>query len=82
MSYNIKIGMTYTGTDFTRDLIITDVAETDAAIETVRAKVDAVNQSLAGGTSDGLDSFFLADDGSLLNHISCEIQNVDVIDII
>lgn len=82
MTYDIKLGLTYENTDFNREVIITDVSETDAAIETVRAKVDAVNASLSGGTSDGLNQFFRADDGSYLKHVSCEIQNVDVVDII
>ncbi|MBQ3444253.1 MAG: hypothetical protein IJG33_13520 [Selenomonadaceae bacterium] len=58
----IKLTLGYTGTDFVREFKINDVDDTDSALETVRAKVKAVNESLAGGTSDGLDVFFRSDD--------------------
>ena len=74
----IKLTLSYTGTDFTREIKINDVADEDAALETVRAKAKAVNESLAGGTSDGLDDFFRADDGSKLAAIkSCSVIHED-----
>ena len=84
MTNNIKLGLGFAGTNFSRQMTINDVAEDDAAIETVRAKVKAVNASLKGGTSDGLSDFFRADDfdstlniGALNAITSCEISNVD-----
>lgn len=74
----IKLTLAYEDTDFTRQIIINDVADTDAALETVRAKAKAVNESLAGGTDDGLSDFFRADDGSKLNAIkSCHVVYED-----
>lgn len=58
----IKLMLGYTGTDFVRKQNITDVAASDADVETVRAKVKAVNASLEAGTADGLETFFRADD--------------------
>ena len=74
----IKLTLAYEDTDFTRQIIINDVADTDAALETVRAKAKAVNESLAGGTDDGLSTFFRADDGSKLAAIkSCNVIHED-----
>lgn len=58
----IKLTCGYEDTDFERIVTIGDVDSTAAAVETVRAKVKAVNQSLAGGTDDGLSEFFRSDD--------------------
>lgn len=70
MTYYITLDLSYNNTDLNRKLVIPDVAEADAALATVRNKVQAINDSLAGGTDDGLSTFFRADDGSLLNKIS------------
>lgn len=84
MTYNINLGLRYSGTNFERILTIPDVAETDAAISTVRNKVEAVNASIAGGTDDGLSTFFRSDDFDADNNIgafagisSCEVKVVD-----
>ncbi|MBR2775198.1 MAG: hypothetical protein IKD73_09465 [Selenomonadaceae bacterium] len=84
-TYNIKLGLGYEGTDFERKLEIKDVATADAATETVRAKVKGLNESLAGGTADGLDDFFRSDDydasqdiGKLKAITTCEILKRDV----
>ena len=58
----IKLTCGYEDTDFTRVVTISDVDSTAAAVETVRAKVQAVNTSLAGGTDGGLSDFFRSDD--------------------
>lgn len=57
-----KLNMTfgYTGTDFTRDYAITKVD--DSELDNIKGRIKSVNESLAGGTSDGLDTFFIADD--------------------
>jgi len=60
--YTIKLGLGYEGTDFERKLTISGVDSISAATETVRAKVKAVNASLEGGTSGGLNQFFRSDD--------------------
>lgn len=70
MTYYITLDLSYNNTDLNRKLVIPDVAENDAALATVRNKVQAVNDSLSGGTDDGLSTFFRADDGSTLNKIS------------
>ena len=61
-SYTIKATCAYEGTDFERVYTISDVDSISAATETVRAKVQAINQSLAGGNADGLEDFFRSDD--------------------
>ena len=82
MTYNIKLGLTYENTDFNREMIITDVSETDAAIETVRAKVQTLNDSIANDAD--LRNFFRSDDfdaehaiGTLRGISSCEVKAVD-----
>lgn len=59
---NIKLTCGYKDTDFTRKYTITGVDSLSADKETVRGKVQAINGSLEGGTSDGLDTFFRSDD--------------------
>lgn len=58
----IKLTCGYEETDFTRVITISDVDSINATDETVRAKVKAVNTSLAGGTDGGLSTFFRSDD--------------------
>ena len=60
--YSIKLTLGYEGTDFERLVTVSGVDSIDAATETVRAKAQAVNESLAGGTDGGLADFFRADD--------------------
>lgn len=57
---NVKFKMAYKNTDFTRNMTITDV--TDEAVADVDTKIEAINSSLEGGTSGGLDTFFISDD--------------------
>ena len=88
-TYTINLGLRYTGTDFERQLTIPDVAETDAALATVRAKVEAVNASISGGTDDGLSDFFRSDDfdsaeniGALRGIATAEVKAVDATQIL
>lgn len=63
MSNRIDMTFTYDGTDFTRAVKISDVtAEVAADSASVKTKIKAINTSLAGGTSGGMDTFFRADD--------------------
>ena len=83
-TYTINLGLRYSGTDFERTITIPDVAEDDAALSTVRAKVEAVNASISGGQADDLANFFRSDDfdaehniGSLRGIATCEVKAVD-----
>lgn len=63
MSNHIDMTFTYDGTDFTRAVKISDVTnEVAANSSTIKTKIKAINTSLAGGTSGGMDTFFRADD--------------------
>lgn len=82
MTYNINLGLRYSGTNFERVLTIPDVAEADAAIATVRNKVEALNASIADDAD--LKNFFRSDDFDADNNIgafagisSCEVKVVD-----
>lgn len=57
---SVKLKMTYTNTDFTRDMTIGDVAE--SVLADVETKIQDINDSLASGTAGGLENFFIADD--------------------
>lgn len=60
MSNTLKLTLGYTGTDFERTL---NLAYDEASLgSTFKAKIKAINESLAGGTSGGLDNFFVSDD--------------------
>lgn len=56
----LKMTFGYEGTDFTRSFTISDVA--DSLTSGIKSKILAVNASLAGGNSDGLNNFFRSDD--------------------
>ena len=60
MAYNLNLTFGYNGTDFTRDYKF-EVNDSIAAADIVTA-IQAVNASLTGETSGGLDTFFIADD--------------------
>lgn len=63
MSNSIKLGIGYTNTDSTRQITISDVADSICASPaTVKSKVQAINASLAAGTDGGLSDFFRSDD--------------------
>ena len=55
--------------DSTRKLVIDGVADSITAAD-VKTAVLAVNASLTGGTSDGLNTFFTSNAGSNLSAIS------------
>lgn len=60
MTNSVTLKFGYTGTDFTRQYKIEDVAT--AELENVKSKVLAVNASLKAGTDGGLADFFHSDD--------------------
>lgn len=61
MSNTLQLTYGYQSTDFTRKVSIGNVAESLSAA-TIKANIKAVNASIAGGTSDGLPTFFRSDD--------------------
>ena len=56
----VKFKMAYKDTDFTRNMTISEVA--DSVLSAVEGKIEAINSSLAGGTAGGLETFFISDD--------------------
>lgn len=60
MNNKLKMTFGYENTDFIRNMTIANVA--DSVTSGIKAKIQAVNASLAGGTAGGLDSFFRSDD--------------------
>ena len=63
MSNSIKLTFGYKNTDFTRSYTISDVESSIcAAPASIKSAIQAINTSLEGGTSGGLDGFFRADD--------------------
>lgn len=66
--YSLKITMAFEDTDQTRIITFSDLKEALDPAETVD-KIKAINSSLSGGTSDGLDTFFLSDEGDKFSEI-------------
>lgn len=63
MSNSIKLTLGYEGTDFTRNYTISGVADSIAAdTDKIVADIKAVNASLSGGTSGGLDEALRSED--------------------
>lgn len=60
MNNKLKMTFGYEGTDFTRNMTISNID--DSLTSGIKAKIQAVNASLTGGTSGGLDTFFRSDD--------------------
>lgn len=60
MSNKLKMTFGYKDTDFTRNFTISNVD--DSLTSGIKSKILAVNASLSGGTSGGLDTFFRSDD--------------------
>lgn len=63
MNNSIKLTLGYNQSEFTRNMTIGNVADSIASDSaTIKEKIRAVNESIAGGTDDGLVDFFRADD--------------------
>lgn len=82
MSNSATITLGYTGTDFTRKIKLADLEA--GALSSVKAKVLAVNASLAGGTDNGLSTFFLSDDydaaqgiGNFSSIVAAQVDSVE-----
>ena len=60
MAYSLNLTFGFEATDFTR-IYQFDVDDSVAKADIVNA-IQAINASLSGGNSDGLDEFFVADD--------------------
>ena len=69
MAKTATFTLSYADTDATRKLVIDAVADSISAAD-VKAAVLAVNASLTGGTSGGLNTFLQSDDGHNLVAIS------------
>lgn len=67
MANNIKVKLAYKNTDFTRQLTMSDVA--DSVLSSVENKIESINTSLAGGTAGGLSTFFVSDDFDSENNV-------------
>lgn len=80
MSKSISFKLNYANTDKTRTISIDDVSNTAAIPNTVRAKVNAINASLAGGTASELASIFVSDDFDSTEGIGTleKITNVEI----
>lgn len=88
MTNKVVLTLGYEGTSFSRNVNLNDVANAD--LTNVKMKILAVNASLASGTADGLDTFFLSDDYDLEQEIgtlrkidaakiiSTEIENIEL----
>ena len=60
MNRSISFTCQYNGTTETRDYEISDVDSVSAAVETIRSKVEAINESIAGGTATLLANMFVS----------------------
>lgn len=62
MSNSISFTCQYNNTTKTRDYEISDVDSVSAAVETIRSKIEAINESIAGGNATLLANMFVSDD--------------------
>lgn len=60
MANSAKLTFGYTNTDFTRQYTFNNLSTADC--EGIKAKVLALNASIAGGTDGDLGDFFISDD--------------------
>lgn len=84
MATSATVTLAYNNTDFTRKYTIEGLSAAVMEDDGITSAVQAINASLAGGTSDGLDTFFLADDydanegiGTLKEIIDVQINSTD-----
>lgn len=87
MTNNIKLTLGFDQTDFTRKITLSNVADSIASASgTVKAQIQAINASLAGGTDGGLSTFFLSDDadgtaGTFTGIIAAQIDSTEITNI-
>ena len=62
MSSSVFFTCNYEGTDKTREYELSDVDSVSAAVEIIRGKVEAINESIAGGNATLLANMFVSDD--------------------
>ena len=60
-TYTVHFVTNYENTDFTREYSLEGVDSVSAGSETIRNKVNSINESLAGGTATVLANMFVAD---------------------
>lgn len=63
MANSITIKLGFEDTKETRQITFDDLPDEALDTETIKAKIDAINESLAAGTSGGLNNFFLSSEG-------------------
>ena len=76
-SVAVKLITGYENSDASRQYTFDCAA---SLVSGVKAKVKAINSSLAGGTDGGLSSFFVDDDGNGLATISSAFTVVETVD--
>lgn len=62
MSSSIIFTCNYKQSDFKRTYELTDIDSVSAAVETIRDKVNQINESLESGTATDLENLFVAND--------------------
>ena len=76
MANSISFTCQYEGTTQTRDYELSDVDSVSAAVETIRSKVEAINESIAGGTATLLANMFVSDDYNQSQNIG-KLKRID-----
>ena len=76
MDNSITFICSYEGTDKTREYELTDVDSVSAAVEVIRGKVEAINESIAGGTATLLANMFVSDDYNQSQNIG-KLKRID-----
>lgn len=60
---SITIKLAFEDTDETRQITFEDLPDSALNLGTIKTRINAINASLAAGTSGGLNEFFLSNDG-------------------
>lgn len=62
MSSSVIFTCNYKNSTYKRTYELTDIDPESATIETIRDKVDAINESIASGTATDIENLFVAQD--------------------
>lgn len=87
MTNAIKLTLGYDQTDFTRKITLGNVDDSIASDSaSVKAQIQAINASIAGGTDGGLSTFFRSDDydgvgGTFAGIVAAQIDSTEVTNI-
>lgn len=63
MANSINIKMAFEDTDEKRTMIFDKLPDSALDVDVIKARIQAINASLAAGTSGGLNNFFLSSEG-------------------